>query len=152
MRKFTIFLLLISIWVACKDVYDAPPQALLEVNVQYSNPNVNTIPKISAYGVDQDSIWIYQEQTQTFRLPLRPYDFTSFVLLIDSVADTLTIYHKTVLTYESLESGFYNEHWLDSLEFTANRIDSIAVTDSAITKNWHENIKLYIGPIPTVNN
>ncbi|MGQ8336339.1 DUF6452 family protein [Sunxiuqinia sp. A32] len=151
MKRIASFIILIIAIVACEDIYEAPPQALLEVNVQNSNPNATRVPKVSVYGVEQDSIWIYQEQTQNFRLPLRPHEYSSFVLLLDSIADTLTVHHETIFKYGSLESGFYNEHWINEIENTFHRIDSVVVVDSAVTKNWHENIKLYIGPIPASN-
>ena len=152
MKKISYFILFIFAVIACEEVYDPPPQALLEAKIIHSDPEVTSIPKVSVYGVDQDSIWIYQEQTSTFRLPLSVQESSSFVVLLDSIVDTLTIFHENELKYESMESGFYNEHWISDVEHSLIRIDSVVVTDSAVTKNWHENIQLYISTLAAVNN
>ena len=151
MKKLIYFAVFILAVIACEEVYDPPPQALLEAKIKHSNPDLTGIPKVSVYGVDQDSIWIYQEQTTTFRLPLSTQVQTSFVVLLDSIVDTLSIVHSNDFKYESMESGFYNEHQILDIEHTLHRIDSVVVVDSAVTKNWHENIQLYIGTIPTDN-
>jgi hypothetical protein len=41
---------------------------------------------------------------------------------------------------------------LKSINYTNNRIDSISITDSLVTKKWNENIKLYLSPLATGNN
>ena len=152
MKKLTYFVLLVIAVAACKEVFDPPPQALLEVSIEYSDPNTTITPKVSVQGVDKDSIWIYQEELTTFRLPLTSHNNTEFVVLLDSIADTLNIFHENEFKYESIESGFYNEHWILDIEHTLHRIDSVVVVDSAVTKNWHENIQLYISSIAANNN
>ena len=151
MKKLIYFILFIFAAIACEEVYDQPPQALLEATIKHSDPDLTSIPKVSVYGVDQDSIWIYQEQTNSFRLPLTTFESSSFVVLLDSIVDTITIDHSNDFKYESMESGFYNEHWILNVEHSLNRIDSVVVVDSAVTKTWHENIQLYIGTVPTVD-
>ena len=51
-----------------------------------------------------------------------------------------------------METGFYYEYKLDTIEFTHNRLDSIKIIDSLVTIKWNENIKLYIRPLPPVGN
>ncbi len=152
MKQFRIILLSLFVLIACKEVFDPPPQSLMEVSVKYSDSKQTGYPKISAYGVDMDSIWIYQEQTNLIRLPLSRKDTTAFVLLFDSIPDTLTIYHSTTLNYESMESGFFTEYWIKKIEHSQNRIDSVIMKDSAVNQFWHENIKLYINNLPADAN
>lgn len=152
MKKILYSLFFVAAIVACRDLYDAPPQALLEVKITNVDTLSNRIPKVSVYGVGQDSIWIYQEQTNVFRLPLSVKETTSFVLLLDSIADTLTIKHSNELIFESAESGFYNEYKILDVGHSLNRIDDYEVTDSMVTKNWHENIELYILSLPAGDN
>ena len=152
MKKIVYFILFIIAVVACEEVYEVPPQSLLEVSLIHSDPEATGTPKVSVYGVGQDSIWIYQVQQSTFRLPLSTQGASSFVVLLDSIPDTLTIFHENEFKYESIESGFYNEHWILDVEHTLQRIDSALVVDSAVTKNWHENIELYISTVTAVNN
>jgi len=152
MRKIFYSLFFLAAMAACQDLYDAPPQALLEVKITNVDTLSTRIPKVSVYGVGQDSIWIYQEQTNIFRLPLSVEETTSFVLLLDSIADTLTIKHTNELIFESAESGFYHEHKILDVGHSLNRIDDYEVTDSMVTKNWHENIELYILSLPAGDN
>ncbi len=152
MKKLAHFILFILAIAACKEIYDPPPQAMLEASIEHSNPDITSTPKVSVYGVGQDSIWIYQEQLTTIRLPLTSYNNSSFVILLDSIVDTLTIVHDNIFKYESMESGFYNEQWILNIEHTLNRIDSVVVVDSAVTKNWHENIQLYISTLAASDN
>lgn len=152
MRKILYSLISLALFVACQDVFESPPQALLEVKIK----NVDTLntskPKVSVYGVGRDSIWIYQVQTDVFRLPLSSGDTTSYMVLLDSIADTLSIIHSNELIFESAETGFYQESKILDIEHSFNRIDDYEVTDSAVTKNWHENIQLYIHSLPTDAN
>ncbi|WP_339737237.1 DUF6452 family protein [uncultured Sunxiuqinia sp.] len=152
MRKILYSLFLVTAIVACQDLYDAPPQALLEVKLINEDTLSTHVPKVSVYGVDQDSIWIYQVKTDVFRLPLSLEETTSFVLLLDSIADTLTIRHSNELIFESAESGFYHEFKILDVGHSFNQIDDYEVTDSMVTKNWHENIELYIFSLPADDN
>ena len=152
MKKILTIISLIVALAACEEEYNSPPKSLLEATILYSNGSTSSTPKVSVYGVGQDSLLIYQEKLKSFRLPLNNYESTGFVVLLDSIPDTLTIHHQNTFNYESIETGFYYEFWIDSIEHTFNRIDSVVVADSAVTKNWHENIKLYIGPVPAVDN
>ena len=152
MKKFGYSLLLLFVIVSCSEVFDAPPKALMQVTLVNTDTLDTSIPKVSVYGVDQDSIWIYQQQTSTFLLQLSPDSSSSFVLLLDSLVDTLTIFHETQLIFESAETGFYLEYKIKDIEHTSHRIDDYEVTDSLVTKNWHENIQLYFNPLSAGNN
>ncbi|SFF57410.1 DUF6452 family protein [Sunxiuqinia elliptica] len=153
MKKILFGLFWALALVACKEVFDPPPQALLQVKVKYVDEEATGSPKVSVYGVDMDdTIWIYQEITSDFRLPMSAKTETSFVILLDSIADTLTITHDKELIFESAESGFYNEYKILDVKHTFNRIEDYEVTDSAVTKNWHENIQLYINSLPADAN
>ena len=152
MKNILYSLFLLVIIVACSDVYDAPPKSLLQVNLVNSDTLDTSIPKVSVYGVDQDSIWIYQEQTSSFLLQLSTDTVSSFVVLLDSLADTLTIYQAPQLVFESAETGFYFDYKIRDIKHTHHRIDDYEVTDSLVTRNWHENIQLYINSLPAGSN
>ena len=152
MKKLFNFILLISLFSACKDVYEAPPKSLLETKLIFSNSAEGDTLPITVHGVDKDSFIIYQEVTDMFRMPLSRGDSTAFVVWFDTVPDTLLIKHETTLAYESLETGFYTEHFLTGIEHTFNRIDSVVITDSTVTKYWDENIQLYINDLSDSGN
>lgn len=141
-----------AVIVACGDVYDAPPKSLLQVNLVNTDTLDTSTPKVSVYGVGKDSIWIYQEQTSSFLLQLSLDSVSNFVVLLDSLADTLTIYHEPQLVFESAETGFYYEYKILDVKYTKHRIDDYEVIDSAVTRNWHENIQLDINPLPASGN
>lgn len=151
--KKPIYSLLLLVWLlACEDNFEEPPQALLEVTIVSTDTLDTSIPLVSAYGVGMDSLWVDQVQASMFRLPLSTQTSSSFVLLLDSIADTLTIFHENELMFESAETGFYHQHKIIDIEHTFNRIDDYEVTDSLVTKNWNENIQLYVNPLPSGNN
>ncbi|WP_159521081.1 DUF6452 family protein [Sunxiuqinia indica] len=150
MRKNLLYIsILIGLAISCDDVYEQPPQAFLEIALENVDTLDTATPKVSAYGIGmEDSIWLYQQTTDLFLLPLSLEETTSFVILLDSIADTLRITHETELVFESAETGFYNEFKILDVDHSFNRIDDYDVTDSLVTKTWHENIKLYINSLP----
>ena len=145
-----IFILIVA--MACKEVFDSPSQALLKATLMNSTTNKSDTSFVTIRGIGIDSI-LYKDSTLTgLILPLSANDTTIFLISFDSVNDTITFIHETSMEYVSMESGFYNEYKLQSIDFTQNRIDSILITDSLVTKTWHENIKLYLRPLPSGSN
>lgn len=152
MKKTLYILGLIVLAIACEESFEPPPKALLEVKLVNADTLDKSVPVVTAYGVGLDSIWIDSVKTTSFRLQLGTESSSSFVLLFDSVADTLTIFHENELIFESAETGFYYQYKILDIEHTLHRIDDYEVTDSVVTKKWHENIQLYINPLPANGN
>ena len=147
---YLIFFLIAA--VACKEVFEAPPQALLKATLLNSTTKNAITSVVTARGIGLDSI-LYKDSTLTVLiLPLSPTNESSFRVSFDSINDTITFTHEASMKYASMETGFYNEYKLKSIGFTKNRIDSIQITDSLVTKTWHENIKLYLRPLPASSN
>ena len=147
---YLIFFLIAA--VACKEVFEAPPQALLKATLLNSSTKKSLSSVVTARGIGLDSL-LYKDSTLTVLiLPMSPNNKSSFLVSFDSISDTITFTHKDSLEYASMETGFYNEYKLQSINFTKNRIDSIQITDSLVTKTWHENIKLYLRPLPAGSN
>lgn len=148
MKQFFSLIMIILVIAACEETFDKPPRSELVALVKFSSGAENADPFISVYGVGQDSIWISEVQTKEFNLPLSTLESSSFVVLFDAIADTLTIVHENTINYESVESGFYYEYRIKDIRHTFNRIDSLVVLDSAVTQTWNENITLYITDLP----
>jgi len=147
---YLIFILIAAI--ACKEVFEAPPQALLKATLLNSTTQKSISSVVTSQGIGVDSI-LYKDSTLTeLILPLSPNNKTIFLISFDSIIDTISFTHETSMKYASMETGFYNEFKLQSIGFTKNRIDSIQITDSLVTKTWHENIKLYLRPLPSGSN
>lgn len=152
MRTFLYVILVLLLLVACKEVFDVPPQSLMETKLTFSNPEEDNSLPISVKGLEKDSFIIYQEKTDMFRLPLTRDDSTSFVIFFNTIPDTFSIKHDTEVAYESFESGFFTKHKIKEIEYTRNRIDSVAVIDSLVNQFWHENIQIYINTLPIPAN
>jgi hypothetical protein len=152
MRRFlSLFLLLIFVY-SCKEVFEAPPQALLDLSFINSTTNKAISPKVTIWGDGLKYLWVKDTVTQRILLPLSANDTTIYLISLDSKIDILTITHQTIQKYASMETGFYYEYKLKKIDYTRNRIDSIRITDSLVTKKWNENIKLYIRPLPAGTN
>jgi len=146
MKRILYLILILAAATACREVFEAPPQALLKATLLNSANSESVKPVVTVFGIGLDSLFYKEESLSELILPLSPNDTTRFVISFDSTIDTVTFVHETTMKYASMESGFYYEYKLRNIGFTINKIDSILITDSLVTKTWHENIKLYIHP------
>jgi hypothetical protein len=146
MKQTLYLILLLMAATACKEVYEAPPQALLEATIQNSTTGGTTTPTISIRGIGIEPYLFKDTTLSVLDLPLSANSESAFLITFDSINDTITFTHDTSIKYASMESGFYSEYKLRRIDFSKNRIDSILITDSLVTKTLHENIKLYIHP------
>ena len=138
--------------MGCKEVFVAPPQALLLATFYNSTTKLSQSPEITALGDGRDSFLVYKQTTPNLLFPLTFKDSTRYIMSMDSISlpDSITFIHQDTLKYASVETGFYYEYKLLSVRFTHNRIDSLKIIDSLVTTKWHENIKLYLHPLPVV--
>lgn len=154
MKQLLPFFVLILIVFACEEIFDPPPQAFLNATLNYSdtvkNKELSSIA-VSAYGLDHEEIWIDQDTInknsqgkRSILLPLRTSSTTDFVFVLNEENDTVRFISQSGTKYESMESGFYTEYKLLDIEYTTNKIDSITIVDSLVTKDWNENIIIYI--------
>ena len=152
MKQIAFLILFILVATACKEVFDIPPQSRVKANLLNSKTKETISSVVTIKPVEHDSIFYNAESTATFILPLSPELSTSFQVTFDSVIDTITFYHTATTRYESMESGLYYEYKLKQVSSSLNRIASIQITDSLVTNTLHENIKIYIRPLPTSSN
>ena len=152
MKRFIYLIGVLLIAMACKEVFEAPPQALLRASFYDSTSKKPIEPQITVQGVGRDSLWAYNLKANNMLLPLTNKDTTLFIIWLDSKSDSLIFTHETTKKYASMETGFYYEHKLKSVRFTSSRIDSLIIIDSLVTTKWNENIKLYINSLPVSDN
>jgi hypothetical protein len=133
-------------------VFEAPPQSLLQVSFLNSTTKNSISPEVTIWGVGLEYLWVKDTTLKEILIPLSTNDTTNYLFSFDSTIDTITFIHETTQKYASMETGFYYEYKLDTIEFTHNRLDSIKIIDSLVTIKWNENIKLYIRPLPPVGN
>ena len=152
MSRFYYLIVILIIAGACKEVYDVPPQAMLQASFVNSSTESKMSSKVSARGVGTEQFLVKDSVLQGMIFPLSPADTTIYLVSLDSFTDTIMFIHGTTLKYASMETGFYYEYKLRSIKYSNNRIDTIQITDSLITKKWHENIKLYLHPLSAGSN
>jgi hypothetical protein len=152
MKRIANLIFILFVVAACKEVFEAPPQSLLQASFLNSVTKATISPKITAWGAGHENLWVEDTVLQDILLPLSENDTTSYLISFDKTIDTVTFIHETTPKYASMESGFFYEYKLNSIDFTHNRIDSIQIIDSLVTQKWHENIKLYIRPLPAGSN
>lgn len=152
MKRFIYLIFFLIAATACKEVFEAPPQALLQASFYNSTTNKAMSPSVTALGVGLDSLLCRDAIAYNLLMPLTIKDTTLYIIWLDSKSDSIIFLHETTQKYASMETGFYYEYKLRSVRFTHNRIDSIKIVDSLITTKWNENIKLYIHPLPVSSN
>lgn len=152
MKRFIVPLLILLGIIGCKEVFEAPPQAILLATFYNSTTKAAMSPTVTVQGVGRDSLLFDEEPMFNVLLPLTIKDTTCYMIWLDSKADSITFVHQTTQKLASVETGFYYEYKLLSVAFTQNRIDSIIIADSLVTTQWNENIKLYIQPLPVSSN
>jgi len=152
MKQLLYLICFLLVVTACKEEFEAPPKALVQLTLLNSSTKGTISAKTTVLGKGQTTPWINDSTVSKILLPLSSNESTCFRVSFDSKVDTITFYHSTTLKYASMESGFYNEYKLRSIVNTHNRIDSIQIRDSLITTNWHENIKLYLHPLSAGSN
>ena len=152
MKLLLYLIFILMIFASCKEVFEAPPQSLLQASFYHSETKKTVSSLITVQGVGSDSLWVDEANMTEVLLPLTITDTTRFVIWFDSKSDNITFVHKTTRKYDSMETGFYYEYKLQSVRFTQNRIDSVEIIDSLVTTKWNENIKLYIHPLPVGGN
>lgn len=163
MKQIFIILLLIFIIAACEDVFNAPPKAFLNATIRYtddSKDELNNNIIVSVIGVNMTEPWILQDTlektesdtTRTVLVPLNDTPNTDYIFVINELTDTIQILTDSKLIYESMETGFYPEFKILDILHTKHRIDNIVVKDSAVTKEWNENIIININTDNPTNN
>ena len=152
MRRLLFMIVILVNLTACKEVYEAPPQAMLQAAIFNSATNKAMSPLITTQGVGLDSMFYREQVMSNILFPLSAKDTTRYIIWLDSKSDSIIFIHKIILKYASIETGFYYEYKLHSVRFTKNRIDSVKIVDSLVTTKWNENIKLYIHPLSVSGN
>ena len=149
MKQFLLLIVILFIASACKEIFELPPQAKLQATITNPTTNLAMKSQVTFKGIGRDSLWVSDTSVSLITFPLSTKETTSFIVSFDSTVDTISFNHTSTQKYGSMETGFYYEYKLKSINSTHHRILSIDITDSLVTTIWHENIKLNISPLPT---
>jgi hypothetical protein len=106
MKRFLILIFIALNLGACKEVFEAPPQAYVGVSFYHSGTKKAIEPEVTLVGVGVDSVLFNQFKTSDILLPLASTDTSRFIIWLDSKSDSISLFYKSTLKYESMESGF----------------------------------------------
>lgn len=152
MKQFLILFGILLVLFSCKEIYEVPPHSLLQATITNDTTQLKMTSKVTVQGIGRDSLWISDTSVSLISIPLSTKDTTSYIVSFDSRVDTISFIHTSIQKYASMETGFYYEYKLKSINSTHHRILSIDITDSLVTTIWHENIKINILPLPVGSN
>ena len=102
-----------------------------------------TVTSLSLYGIregETDSLLYDAESAAGFLAPLDPYhDFSSFVLQIDTLSDTLTVYYEHEIYMISYTCGFASLFSLDRMDTSTGLIQNDSILSNMIDAEYEEN-------------
>ncbi len=155
MKKIIQLIALLFVFAACEDVFNPPPKAFLNATLRYTDDDKDELIDnvvVSVTGVGMEVPWIEKDTTRSILIPLNDTPSTDYVFTLNGVTDTIRIIADSKLIYESMETGFFPEFKILDILHTSRRIDFIEVKDSAVTKEWNENIIININTDIITNN
>ena len=101
---------------------------------------------LTLYGIGSD-VKIYDNQkkiTLPALIPLKYSDNeTEFIIEINGTTDTIQFLHSNFLYLISKECGYSMYHKIDTIYFTTNAIDSIAIINKDITLKNTDNVAIF---------
>ncbi|MDX9881083.1 MAG: DUF6452 family protein [Prolixibacteraceae bacterium] len=154
MKKIIHLIVLLFLLAACEDVFNPPPKAFLNAKLRYTDNDKDKMIddiEVSVIGLGMEDPWIDQDTTRTILIPLNDTPATDYIFILNGEKDTVRIIAGSKLIYESMETGFYPEFKIQHILYTTRRIDFIEVKDSAVTKEWNENIIVHINTDIIIN-
>ena len=88
---------------------------------------------------------VADQGNEDLRLPMSyTSDCDTLLFRYDSdMSDTIYFRHKNIQFYQSMECGTVMYHRIDSVEYTHNLIDSVAIVNKFVNFDDNENIKVY---------
>jgi hypothetical protein len=101
---------------------------------------------LTLFGVGMDTNFIYKKSLNIKKaeFPLNVQDTVSrFVVRINGVDDTMIYKYTSYIHLISKDCGYTYYFTLDSISFTKNNIDSVAVVKNTVTTLDEENIRIY---------
>ncbi|AEV33283.1 hypothetical protein Oweho_2311 [Owenweeksia hongkongensis DSM 17368] len=153
--KSTLLLVVLSITLGllsceeqqCAQAFSSEVQGTFYLRDSLGTQIVTKLPVFTLYGLDKEDEKLNNRSTQVdiFTMPLSP-DFSerSFILINDSIIDTLTFTYTSKLQLINTVCGFVPNYTLSKVENTTNFIEAVNITDNDVNTDDKENIKVYI--------
>ena len=147
--KFRILFLFLCILAAgcvsvevCEEEYVSDMVASFKT-MKEGAPADTTLSSLSLYGIREgknDSLLYDAESASGFLVPLDPHqNFSRFVLQIDTLTDTLTVYHEHEIYMISYTCGFASLFTLDQLEVSGSAIQNDTIISEMVDAEYEDN-------------
>jgi hypothetical protein len=95
-------------------------------------------------GENNDSSLYSNENKNKVEFPLTaPAGSSTYIFKIQSLSDTVTIYHSNTLYLISKQCGYGYQQVIDSVVYTQNVLNKITWKVPQVDKNDKENIQIY---------
>ena len=157
MKSQTIILILLFllICISCSDEGICTDDITCRVNagfyVRDSNGERDTVLNdLTLYGSLRPDSMIYNaaKGVQRIEFPLKNStdSYSSFVFRVDTITDTINLYHKSKLVLVSFECGYTMTHDIFRTAHGNILIDTITIRDPLVDLWDEENLKIYIIP------
>ncbi len=108
------------------------------------------LSNLTFYGASRPDSLLYDGSSGIsrieFPLPGSPGEYTSFVFRVDTLTDTINIWHTPILVMVSYECGFTANHNIYWINYQKNAIDTISIPEPLVDLTDEENLKIYIRP------
>lgn len=131
----------------CAQIFTSRVQGTFYVRDTLSNEVLSTVPVFTLYGVGKENDKLYDQSLEVdiFTMPLSPdYNERSFVLVNDSIHDTLTFTYTSSLQLINTVCGFVPHYKISKVENTSNFIEAVRITDDDVNTDDKENIRVYL--------
>ena len=110
-----------------------------------------TLSLVTFYGLSRPDSLLYDAASGVkkleFPLPPAPAEFTRFVLKVDTLCDTIKLWHLVEFKLVSYACGFSAFHNIYYQSHDDDIIDSIAITNPHVDLTDEENLRIYINPV-----
>ncbi len=103
--------------------------------------------KLSAYGLDRDSMWYSSQNLKSLEFPLNPNEEeTDFVLVFEDgqVCDTLRFFYTNEPKLLSVVCGGIVVHHLQNVQTTRHGISSVEILEPEVTNSALQNLKILV--------
>ncbi len=118
---------------------------LAEDSVTLEHVSFSNVGPMSVYGLGSDSLISDSAIVSTLYFPLRKdADSCSLVVEYDGAIDIVRIFYTRNEMFVSLACGCAVMATLDSIAYTTNRVDSVKITNAAVTTNKETHLSVFV--------
>lgn len=146
--KFRILFLFLILAASCVSVEVCEEENVSELTARFKTEKEGeltdtTVTALSLYGIREglsDSLLYDSIPASGFVVPLDPHhDFSRFVLQIDTLRDTLSVYYEHEIYMISYTCGFASLFTLDQIETSSGVIQKDTIIKEMVDAEYEDN-------------